>query len=396
MQTPNTESSAEERVHHPFSPSSLQMREACPKFQQREGDVHEAAAIGTQQHYAVENPAFDDPKLEDYRMAAVQECIRFAEERARHFPNCTIIREAYLPVDDVVIVADGKRFEGTTAGYLDFGIVSEDELEAEVLDWKFGQNVVEAAKNNVQGISYALGLLKRYPKLQRITVRFIQPHIDYTSEHTFERAEFSGLLLRIRTIVNRAVAAANAEDDYSTARPNISSCLFCGLIGKCPKVAEFALNVGKKYRPLDIPAQLTPSLVKDPKDVNIGLRLAAVLAVWCEAFRRQATARTLDNPDFIPDGYTIVSTRRRSVKRAKHLGEVAKQFLPAEQHHLVEDLYDIALGKVEELIRTFSQRGQKDKTVELFGEKAIEAGAVELGQRFSYLKQDKEADKTEK
>ena len=392
MQTLKTENSTE-RVHHPFSPSSLQMREACPKFTQRGGDVHEAAIIGTQQHNAIENPHFDDPNLSDYRMAAVHQCVLFAEERSRSFPGGTILRESYLPVDDLFCIVNGQRFTGTTAGYLDYGIISEDQLEAEILDWKFGQNVVEPAKNNLQGIAYALGVLKLYPKLERITVRFIMPHLDYASEHTFEKKDFNSLLLRVRTVVNRALEASRNPDDFSTARPNVSSCLFCGLIGKCPKVAEVALNIGKKYRPLDIPSQITPSLVRDPKDVSIGLRLAAVLSTWSEAFRRQATVRTLENPDFVPDGYTIVESQRRSVVKAKKLGDVAKQFVPEREHHLIEDLYDIALGKLEELIRTFSERGQKDKTVEAFGERAIAEGAVELGQPFSYLKQDKEAAK---
>src|SRR5262245_5402353 len=162
-----------ERVHHPYSPSTLQAREGCAKFQpDHSAPVHETAEIGTRQHNAVETQT-DDPKLLDYRAAAVVDCIKFAEERFKAFPGGTMLKEAYLPVDDEHILnpdwvtwqqnpkalkKDEPRrlFLGTTAGFADVAIVSKDETEGEVIDWKFGRNAVEEASNNLQGISYGL------------------------------------------------------------------------------------------------------------------------------------------------------------------------------------------------------------------------------------------------
>lgn len=388
-----TETNSAERVHHPYSPSSLQAREGCAKFEPiHDGPVHEMATIGTRQHDAVDSQV-DDPRLLDYRAAAVVDCIRFAEERLAAFPGGTMLKESYLPVDNQQVTGpDKKKFLGTTAGYLDVAIISADETEAEVIDWKFGNNAVEEARNNLQGIAYALGLRHKFPKLKRITVRFIMPHIDHATEHTFLASDFDTMLLRVRTVVLRAIQARKDPEDYSMATPNASSCLFCALIGKCPKVAEIALKVGKKYRPLEIPENVTPTLVRDSKDVGIGIKLAQVLSTWAEAFRRQATARTVEDPNFIPDGYVLVESQRRSVVKAKSLGDIAKRFIPADKHGMVDDLFDVPIGKLEELVALFAARGVKEKTQEDFGKAAMDEGALQLGKPFSFLRQHKVAD----
>src|SRR5688572_2767946 len=257
-------SDATTRKHHIYSPSSLQAREGCAKFTQRQGPVHEMAITGTMQHDMAESQV-DDDRLPDYRAQAVAECIRFGEERAKLYPGCRIIKEDYLPIDDELLAATetveftikdpdtglecpGYRqevfwYRGTTAGYLDYAIVSADERQAEIIDYKFGNNAVEEASNNAQGIGYALGLRKKFPKLQRIKVTFIMPHLDYISEHTFTTADFGAMYLRVVTIVRRSIEAHSRPDDFSMATPNTSSCLFCGLVGKCPKVTDFALRV---------------------------------------------------------------------------------------------------------------------------------------------------------
>jgi hypothetical protein len=385
-----------ERIHHPYSPSTLQPREACPCYEGHHGTTNDMAEMGTRQHDAVDS-RLDDPKLPDYRAAAVVDCISFAQDRLKAFPGGKMLTEQYLPIDDRAIrnpnykegSLEPEWFLGTTAGYVDKAIISADETEAEVIDWKFGNNAVEEASNNLQGIAYALGLLKKFPTLLRITVRFIMPHLDYTTEHTFVKADFDSLMVRVRTVVARAIEARKKADDFSQANPNVSSCLFCSRIGQCPAVAAVALKLGKKYRPLEIPENVTPSTIKDPKQAGLGIRLAAIMATWAEAYRRQATGLTISDPDFIPEGYTLVESQRRIVKVAKGLGETAKEFIPTEHHHLVDALFDVPIGELEKLVSTFAPRGQKEKSVEKFGARALEKGALELGKPFAFLRQSR-------
>lgn len=381
-----------ERVHHPYSPSKLQCLEACPKFTQREGDVHEAAVIGTKQHDCVDSQC-DDPTLPDYRAMAVAECIRLSDERVALYPGGTVLREEYLPVDDETITSpEGIIFHGSTAGYLDFGIVSADGKTAEILDWKFGQNAVEESANNLQGIAYALGILKRFPDLESIKVGFIMPHADFVSEHTFKRSDFPGMLLRTVVVVRRAEEAHKRPEDFSMANPNSSSCRFCGLIGRCPKVAEKVIAVGRKYAPLVIPADITPSLLLDPAQVKLGLGLADIVLGWAEAYRRQANAKSIQDPNFIPDGYTLVTQSKRSVVNARKLGELAKEYLPEADKAKVEGCYSITVGKLEKLISTAAERGEKEKTVDDFGLAALAVGALKQGEPFAYLRQAQKQD----
>lgn len=409
----NSEQVANERPHHPFSPSSLQSREACPCYENSHTES-EASFYGTLQHAAVDSLT-DDPRLSDARATAVADCIRFSEARAALYPGGRVIREEYLPVDDCayllevhsveefqIVTEDGqvcpgfrgrrdyRIVESTTAGYLDFAVISADETEAEIWDYKFGRNIVTHARDNVQGIAYMLGLKKKFPKLQRVRVGFIQPHADDQSEHLFDlTTEAESLYLRIKCIVNRALEVRkNGGMDFSRAVVNVGSCAFCANIGRCPAVADKALKVVKKYAPAEVPDDVTPSLLNDPTQVGYGIKLAQIVKTWAEAYRTQATAKTIENPDFIPEGYKLIPCDGKTVvKDVAGVEAVAREFIPPEQHHLIEKLRDIPLGKLDDLIKTLSARGTKEARVQEFRDKMFEAGVTQRGSPYAILRQ---------
>lgn len=413
------------RKHHPYSPSTLQAREACPKFTPAQSD-NEASRMGTLQHDAVEAEQ-DNEILPDHRAIAVAQCIAYSEEIAKEFPGGTILKEAYLPIDsntvwhweegiaefDIVTedgqVSPGFRrgwvrvpYKGTTAGYCDFAAVSADATRAAIIDYKFGAWAVEAAENNTQGISYALGLLFRFPNLKRITVYFLMPHRDEIDKHTFvfsaagsdnrdnllnssNVTEFH-LWLRIHTIVARAIEAHKEPLNFDAAVPTTGTCRFCALVGQCPKVAALALKVSEKYGKLDLPVNFNPTLIHNPTDTKLGLQLADVVNAWAKSFRARATAVTISTPDFIPDGYNLVQMQRRKVKDATQVATLAKAALPPEMAGQVDALLDIAITNVEELIKLAAPRGSKERAAEKFSELTLSAGAVEMGRPYAFLK----------
>lgn len=368
---------SEARKHHPYSPSKLQCLEACPVFESKQS-INEASRMGTAQH-AVADSGIDDPTIPDYRAVAAAECMRFTDNIVKKYPGGTVLKEEYLPVDE----------EHTTAGYLDFGIISADGTVAEIVDYKFGQNAVEDASNNLQGIAYMLGLYRKFPKLQTCTISFILPHRDEINTHTFTSDQFSGLYLRVVNTVRRAVANRN---DFSKASPTVGTCLFCANVGRCEAVTGLVIKLGRKFAPLQIPENVTPSLILDPQQVSQGIKLAQVVSAWADAFRAQATAKTIEDPSFVPEGYTLVHTQKRKVVNARNLGELAKALLPESDHVKLEALYEIPISKVEKLISTAAPRGQKDSTVEEFGKRAIEAGVVELGTPYAFLRMARKTD----
>jgi hypothetical protein len=383
-----------ERIHHPYSPSKLQSLESCPKYASA-FTTSEAAEMGTKQH-AVAETGIDDITIPDEKAAGVTAGLLFLDERRRNYPGHTYITEEYLPIDESIItvalppdapVGTPDKYVGTTAGYLDAGIISADQTEAEIVDFKFGRVAVERADNNLQGAAYALGLLKKYPTLRTITVWFVMPHRDDITGCKFDLEELDEMRFRIRVVVARAVEANKDASDFSTAAPNQGACMFCSHIGRCPKVTQIALNVGKKYAPLDIPESISTVVFTDPSEVANGLKLAAIIKTWAEAYRQQATAKSIKS-DFIPEGYKLVSMSKRTIVDAKKLGELAKTFLPEEDREKVEALYDIPLTAVEKLISVAMPRGSKEAQVEAFGEAALAYGILKQGAPYAFLRQD--------
>lgn len=381
-----------ERQHHCYSPSSLQSREACPKFQSRNAES-EASLRGTRQHNAVEGEQ-DDALLADHEAIAVAECVAFADNVAKRYPGGTVLKEVYLPVDDEEIVvryADGGGdvFKGTTAGYPDFAVVSADGATAEIIDYKFGQHGVEAAENNLQGIAYMLGLAKKFPTIRTCKVQFVLPHRDEIDQHLFILTDENVLAYytRVVAVVRRSEEAARVPDDFSMANPTLGACLFCSLIGKCPKVAETVLKIGQKFAPLQLPENVNPSLISDPADTSLGIKVAQIAEAWAKAFRAGATEKAISDPDFMPLGYVLVTSTRRIVRDARKLADIGKEFVPEAAAPEIEKLFDIPIGGIEGLIKLAAPRGLKEKTVDAFGEAAIARGALELGAPFAFLKQ---------
>lgn len=379
-----------QRTHHPFSPSQLQALESCPCYEGSQSE-NQAAFLGTLQHEAVDRLT-DDPRLSDERAFAVADCITYAEHVAANYRNPRILRELYMPIDEEAYVVEvGGKLQlvtTTTGGFADIVIISEDETEGDIIDWKFGRNAVTEAKTNLQGIAYLLGVFRMFPNLKKIRVRFLMPHLDQTSEHTFTSEEFADLTLRVKVVVSRARVAREAKT-FETARPNVGACMFCANIGKCPAVAELALKLGRKYAPAQIPDNVSPTLIADPRQVEIGIRLADIVKTWAEAFRRQATEKTLCDLTFIPDGYKLVQMPGKiRVLDEPGLENVARQFLPPEHHEALAKLRDIPITKIDELISLISRRGEKEATVERFRDALVEAGVVTRGDPFPVLRQD--------
>jgi hypothetical protein len=398
---------SEERVHHPYSPSSLQSLEACPCYTSRSSD-HVRTIIGTIAHKSTETRT-DDNRLDDDDAAAVAECMDFYESRKRlmeedqrknqqafcpggveKLPAISELLETYLEIDDCVF-EDAKS---TTAGYVDRVVISWDKTHAELFDWKFGFWPIEVAENNLQGIAYALGLFRRYPTLQAAKFWFKQPLINDIQEATFTRAQIPALYLRVQVVVAEAREARRLMkiNDWSKARPMVPACNFCANIGRCPKVTEFACRVGSKFFPLEIPENITPSMVHSPENTVLGLRLAQVLAVWSKAFKTVITDRVIRRDAVPPDGYRLEVRADREIVNPVKYKEIALQYLTEQEY---TDSLSVSLGAVEKKISEKAPRGNKTAAVDAFKQALLDSGAVEKGAPYSFLKATSTKTKTE-
>lgn len=414
-----------ERPHHPFGPSKLQNIEACPCYESRSGGSL-AATLGTKQHNVAET-GDDDHTLTDDHAAAVAECMDFfarqkqlmieardrdvfesvntahaidshtSVERLREIAESEVdpvqeFNEIYLSIDSRIHSVPAwsekeckfveQRLETTTGGYIDKAIISHDGFYAEVFDWKFGKWPVEDAANNVQGIAYVLGFFKMFPLVERVKMWFKQPHINVITSQVFVRLDVPALSLRIKTIVGRKVEA-NRKGDFSMANPMVPVCNFCAQIGRCPKVAAFACNVAHKFHPMAVPADITPSALHDAKDAGIGMRLAGVLTVWCDAYKKQASDQVMRGAAPIPEGYALATRSDRGIADKAKFIAVSRRYVTEAE---LAEAADYTFGKLEETISDKAPRGQKKATLDEYKKALEDGGAVVKGPEYSFLR----------
>ena len=383
-----------ERAHHPYSPSTLGMLEACPCYKGRDS-VHARTIAGTIAHGAAESGR-DDNRLSDEDAVAVAEALDFVESRKRLMQaqanahreanggpekkyRVVEMKESYLPVDDLEF-PDGV--ESTTAGYIDVCLLSHDKKYAELVDHKFGSWKVEDAKTNLQGLAYALGLFKAIPSLERVRVFFKQPLIQSISEAEITRADIPAIYLRIQTVVARA-REARAVGDFSAAKPQTPVCNFCANIGKCPAVCEFACQVAKKFHPLGVPDNIAPTMVLGQADTALCLQLASIVAIWSDSFKKQVNDRVLRGEAPVPPGYVLTTRQDREIADLVLFQTVSERYMrPAEYLGCCSPTF----GKVEAIIKDRAERGQKSAAVKEFGEALLKAKAVKLGEVYAFLK----------
>jgi hypothetical protein len=396
-----------ERPHHPYSPSSLQNLEACPCFLNHSNKANERSIAGTLAHKVVESRS-DNAKLSDEDAELAAECADFFERRRQimiearereierlaaafndhpdsfslEVPQIEEFSETYLPIDDCKFV----DAESTTAGYIDNALIDHTQTYAEVFDYKFGRWPVEHAEDNLQGWSYTLGMLRRRPKLTRVRFFFHQPGIDSLTSAEFTRDQIPAMYLRIQAVVARARVARKLMEigDFSMANPMVPVCNFCANLGRCTKVLDIACKVGSKFYPLEIPANITPTMVLDRHSTSLAMRLSQVLKVWADAFRAQTTDRVLRQACDMPDGFTLESRSEREVINADEYRKVALQYLTEDEYKSC--LQAPTFGSIEDLIKEKSPRGQKKAALEQFKQSLEAAGAVKRSDPYCFLK----------
>lgn len=405
-----TPTPTEERKHHACSPSSLQFVEACPHFRNH-SEVHAAAIAGTIQHSVTETGE-DDMRLSDDQALHAAECLDFFERRKQlmeedrqreldrlerttdrsgpwvphvfEVPEVLSFVEEYLPIDDIVRDFPTIGVEqSTTAGYVDRVLVSWDRKRAEIIDWKFGAWIVEKAELNLQGIAYSLGVFRKFPTVEQVTVFFKQPQINHLTQHVFRRSDIPALYLRVCVVIERRIKALGLKN-FEMASPRIPVCLFCANIADCTKVGDIALSVAKKFSPLDVPADITPSMMYDSKQSSLRMKLAQVVSVWAKAMKSQTLAGVISNGNPTPDGYKLSQgTTRRSISDENKFREIALKHLTQAE---LDGTASYAITKVEEIINEKAPRMSKAATVDAFKAAAIEAGAIKPGEKFTCLR----------
>lgn len=382
------------RGHHPYSPSSLQMREACPMWASAHSDS-EASLRGTLQHLAVERGE-DLKELSDEEADAVSACCEFLDGKRAQLAllgTYEELVEVYLPIDDEcreVVVFDAKtegisfqKVECTTGGYVDRLLIGDEGRFVVMADWKFGKWPVEEVENNLQAVAYTLGVFRKFPKAEKVEATFFLPHQERKQiTHTFVRADIPTLELRVKTVVERA-ERATARGDYAAATPCIPACLFCARRGACHKLHEVVLKVAQKYHPIEFPDDIDVTRLRDPQQFSWGMRLQQVVSAWAEGYRQRGTDQVLLGKTPVPEGFELKTTTTRKVESVFRFARLARKFLTRGQFRRT---LKVRLGAVEDAISDLQPRGNKKAVVSQFQQALKEAGAVKDSPPVVYLK----------
>ena len=408
----DTPLATETRAHHPYSPSTLQSLEACALYTGKESKKeHARTTAGTRAHNSADTET-DDERLSDEDAAAVADCLDYVAQLKQDFikdafskreearklgcyappsayeEQVSEVNEPYLPIDDI-IYADA---EFTTAGYADKIIFNHDETRAHVADYKFGMWPVTHARENLQGLAYALGVFKKWKKVQEVTIHFLQPLLDSRTTATIRRADIPEHYFRICAVVARARAAREAHareiaqgliPTYSAATPNAPTCSFCGHLGNCTKALDVAIKVAHKFSPLDIPDDITPSMIHSDKDTSTAMRLAMVVSTWAKAFKTCITNRVINGDAEIPEGFKLVSQAKRELVDMATYRKHAIKIIGAKAF---EETLQTTFGAVEELVAEKAPRGMKKKIVLAFQKETEESGCVKRDLPITFLK----------
>lgn len=208
---------SEERTHHPFSPSCLARREACPGSYRIESlcppvEPGEAAKEGTRLHSLIADAIQAVPGLEvpEADSDIVVKCLSVLGREAAKLENSTAKVEQKL----------AYTMYGNTLlyGFADAVLVVPEGNAGTIIDWKTGRTEVEPADCNAQGAAYALCAMQMYG-LDSVRVVFYNPVIGQDTAYTYTDEE--ALADWVAGIIERA------EPQDAPCVPGEAQCRWC-------------------------------------------------------------------------------------------------------------------------------------------------------------------------
>ena len=275
------------------------------------GTTSPAAAEGTIAHtLASETLLHGDHLLDEHYDQDMAEYVRVYTDYCRHIGKGA----------EVVLIenrVDFSQWVPSGFGTADYMVVKDGV--AHVVDLKFGRGVRVHAKDNLQGLLYALGALSDLGWLHRIdsvVVTIVQPRLDHIDEWSISVPQ---LLKRGEWISQRA---EDAMADNAKRTPGESQCRWCKAKATCgalKKLTEDTMLIDFD----DLTAVANPDTLSTDHLADI-LRNKALIVGWLDAVER-AIREKLDAGE-IAVGWKLVAGRssRRWANEDAALGKLVE------------------------------------------------------------------------
>ncbi len=355
-----------DRAHSKISPSKLKALELCPRWLPDNKEAHVVTQAGTKMHEALDSGNFDALSEEERLLASL--CLAYTQALKDQIKGCVILREERLEIIDGIW------------GFADLILFSPDKSFAELVDYKFAFNLQEPADTNPAAQAYALGMFRRYEKLQTIGVHYLYPRLDHVSYAIYRRTDLPRLELRVRTI------AARVEDPSSKPFPEPSNCLYCGRQSTCEALHKTILPIATRYhdnKPVQIPAVPDFSLVKDPGQWGVLMQWAPLLEATADSIKRHALDFRLEHGGEIP-GYELRSrSGKKRIVNAPMAWEEAKKLGVSQEEFL--RCVDVRASDLADAAAEHAPRGKKGSVKQTLEDALRDAGALEIGPDTHFL-----------
>ena len=337
--------------HHKYSPSSLELYEACPLYEKREWLDNTAADEGTMMHNVLETG--DRRLLETSEQEAqVNKCFKILEELLVQLGTmCVETKEKRLQVFD-------SSGELITQGTADLVLVSEDGKKGIMLDWKMGISPISPADKNFQLQTYVAGLFQEIETLEEVEGIMVAPRQNFDSRFTYYRKDVDGILDRITSTISKR------EDPFKQPSPDESACTLCNLRDRCPALLGTAVTVFQGVGALPMPSEFKVDKLATPLDRAKAQVMAKILTDWAAEVKKYNTSAVFEHGEPEPPGFSL---RKRSGGFA-----VDNKYLPEVLRHLAErykvdaqdpellECFSLSASKLATYISDKTGEGKKD------------------------------------
>ena len=363
-----------DREHADRSPSSLEKRALCAKWQTEDkGDTFHSAD-GTACHIAFEalmkgdNTKFN--ALASDLQWFVSEVLDYVAPRIAGSEQ--IILETRVYANHPLLK---KHSHGTP------DLVTITGNVGQMFDEKYGRRPVKHAKDNLQGYAYAVAVFDTHPELTELTIHFVVPRVsDCTSHHTFYRdKDYDRLLATVLHIVEKSL------DPKAKATPVWSACAYCGNKTRC-KAFTLMVAAGIRTREEGLTGRGIVAAMSDESadSLHYRMKVAKLAEAWGKEVQQELLAKALDGAQV--EGYELRFSKGRTT--AKNFYEVKKALNFAAMEALSDELEFIATVPLTELKKLASSKldGSTAKEKEgILMRALIEGDALKTGDDTPYL-----------
>lgn len=162
--------------------------------------------------------------------------------------------------------------------------------KAYLVDFKFGRLSVVSAEQNLQAMSYTVGIFQRFPDVGEVTCYFLLPRRDEVTMHTFSRELLDQYVDTLAKLFDEVTVKA-------PPRTPCKACEYCAKLAKCPAVVR-DITAAIKPEGLVLPKKADPASMSPEILDSFALPFARIIEAWCRQVKERTKSLLLEGVEF--------------------------------------------------------------------------------------------------